>query len=233
MKSTKSRHQYYSQQMSITLHNSSTRLMKLTVLLDLWSPPHRDTQIPRFLAVQKEIKSGGGGALAPQLPHTIRAGPNACRKKCWGLSIWGCIYPGVYLYRIRDSQIDKLPEFGPKFFPTRIWTYPVGARQLRRASLPRTHWNLYLRIWVSWFGWFRGCSVFRRKCAKERHESWRKQFKNIMKYSITRVWCKKNRGDQDFVPIIARAGDKICECVVVYIYIYKRIYTYIIMYVCV
>jgi len=153
MKSTKSRHQYYSQQMSITLHNSSTRLMKLTVLLDLWSPPHRDTQIPRFLAVQKEIKSGGGGALAPQLPHTIRAGPNACRKKCWGLSIWGCIYPGVYLYRIQDSQIDKLQEFGPKFFShphldLPCWRAAASARLAAAHPLEFVPKNLSFLIWL-------------------------------------------------------------------------------------
>ena len=104
---------------------------------------------------------GSGGALAPQLPRTIththtlthaRAGPKACGKKSWGLSIWGCIYPGVYLYRIRDSQIDKLPEFGPNFFShphfdLPCWRAAASARLAAAHPLEFVPKNSNFSIW--------------------------------------------------------------------------------------
>jgi len=95
---------------------------------------------------------GGGGALAPQLPRTIRAGPKACGKKSWGLSIWGCINPGVYLYRIRDSQIDKLPEFGPNFFfhphfDLPCWRAAASARLAAAHPLEFVPKNSNFSIW--------------------------------------------------------------------------------------
>jgi len=88
---------------------------------------------------------GGGGALAPQLPRAIRAGPSACGEKSGGLFIRGLsirefIYTESESLPPRSTNSRKL---GPKKFPTLIWTCPDCARQLQRGA-PRRRAPLWI-----------------------------------------------------------------------------------------
>jgi len=66
---------------------------------------------------------GVRGSFAPQLPRTIRAGPNACGQKSGGLQIRGWSIREKKMWASNSGSLS-IQEF------ILIWTYPDGVRQL-------------------------------------------------------------------------------------------------------
>jgi len=110
------------------------------------NPPNRETQTPRYLAIQFKVRfrldarRRRGFSPAAAARHQGRS--QCMRTKIWApnsRSLSTYPNPGVDLGYMEVYVCTQIREFisgiwGPNFILTLIWTYPDGARQFRHYA---------------------------------------------------------------------------------------------------